>query len=172
MPSRSRSTGPGEKRRPREISSKVIVLGSAFLTTEETWLLATLFRDSLKVNAPEFAVDSGPRRRIRNKRDGWLYGEEAAPNSRGCEAAGLKRAKEGGGVSPVPITFKEISLSPRRSSTSPTRASARSANDPAFVAELRKASVLIVHARKRNALTDAADIVLPTAALSARKARS
>ena len=39
-------------------------------------------------------------------------------------------------------------------------------DEPAFVAELRKASVLIVHARKRNALTDAADIVLPTASLA------
>ena len=44
-----------------------------------------------------------------------------------------------------------------------------SANDPAFVAELRKASVLIVHARVKNALTDAADIVLPVAPLSSKE---
>ena len=42
-------------------------------------------------------------------------------------------------------------------------------NDPALVAVLRQASVLIVHARTRNALTDAADIVLPVAPLSGKE---
>jgi NADH-quinone oxidoreductase subunit G len=155
----------GDEKDKEKISSKVIVLGSAHLTTEEAWLLATLCKDALKVNAPEFFVDSGPRRRIRNRKDGWLYGTEAAPNSRGCEAAGLTRAKESG-ASPLSLLLS------KKSSSSPSvlyitdAAFTERASDPAFVAELRKASVLIVHARKRNALTDAADIVLPTAALS------
>ncbi len=153
-----------EEKDKEKISEKVIVLGSANLTTEEAWLLATLCKDSLKVNAPEFVVDSGPKRRIRNKKDGWLYGTEAAPNSRGCEAAGLTRAKEDG-ASPLSLLLS------KKSSSSPSvlyitdAAFMERANDPAFVAELRKASVLIVHARKRNALTDAADIVLPMASL-------
>ncbi len=99
----------GEEKK-EDIASKgreerVQFIGSAHLTTEEAWLLATLCKDSLKVNAPEFIVDSGPKRRIRNKVDGWIYGTEAAPNSRGAEAAGLKRAKEGGTVAPFPIPF-------------------------------------------------------------------
>ena len=148
-------------------SSKVIVLGSAFLTTEEAWLLATLSRDSLKLNAPEFTVDSGPRRRILNKKDGWLYGTEAAPNSRGCEAAGLTRAKEGGASPLALLLSKKSSSSPSVLYIADAHFSER-CNDPAFVAELRKASVLIVHARKRNALTDTADVVLPAAPLSGK----
>jgi len=139
-------------REREEISSRVRVIGSAFLTTEEAWLLATLCKDSLRVDAPEFTVDVGPRRRIRNKKDGWLYGTEAAPNGRGCEAAGLSRAKEGG-TSPSVLYVTDAHFSER-------------CDDPVFVAELRKASVLVVHARKRNALTDAADIVLPAAGLA------
>ena len=159
-----------EKARTEQtISSSVRAIGSAFLTTEEAWLLAALCKDSLKVNAPEFTVDIGPKRRIRNKRDGWLYGEEAAPNSRGCEAAGLTRAREGG-TSPLSLLLSKKSSSSSSSSPSVLYIAdahfSEKCSDPAFVAELRKASVLIVHARKRNALTDAADIVLPVASLA------
>jgi NADH dehydrogenase/NADH:ubiquinone oxidoreductase subunit G len=120
----------------------------------------------LKVTVPEFAVDDGPKRRIRNKKDGWLYGAEAAPNSRGCEAAGLRRASEGG-TSPLSLFLskKPFSSSPAVLYIADAHFSER-CSDPAFVSLLRQASVLIVHARKRNALTDVADIVLPTASLS------
>jgi NADH dehydrogenase/NADH:ubiquinone oxidoreductase subunit G len=108
----------------------------------------------------------GPRRRIRNKKDGWLYGTEAAPNSRGCEAAGLKRAKADG-TSPLSLLLSKKSFSSPPAVLYIADASfTERANDPAFVSLLRQASVLIVHARKRNALTDAADIVLPTASLA------
>src|SRR5512141_1214503 len=164
-----RALGEEKGKDKEKISSSVRVIGSAFLTTEEAFLLATLCKDSLKVNAPEFSVDSGPRRRIRNKKDGWLYGTEAAPNSRGCEAAGLTRAKEGG-TGPLSLLLSKKSSSSSSSSPSvlyiaDAHFSAK-CDDPAFVAELRKASVLIVHARTRNALTDVADIVLPTASLA------
>ena len=100
-----------EGKTEEKISSRVIVLGSAFLTTEEAWLLATLCKDSLKVNAPEFTVDVGPKRRIRNKRDGWLYGTEAAPNSRGCEAAGLSAQPTKAGRSPLSLLLSKKSSS-------------------------------------------------------------
>jgi len=162
-----------EKKENTASRGRVLVLGSAKLTTEENWLLRALFEDSLKVGTPEFLVDEGPKRRIRNKADGWIYGTEAAPNSRGCEAAGLERAKEGG-TSPLSLLLSKKSSS---SSSSPIPAVlyvadadfSEKCSDPAFVAELRKASVLIVHARKRNALTDAADIVLPAAPLSGKE---
>ncbi len=157
---------------------RILVIGSAHLTTEESWLLKALFEDSLKVGTPEFVVDSGPKRRIRNKVDGWIYGMEAAPNSRGAEAAGLKRTKEGDG-SALSGLFSSLLPSKKSSSSSSISSPAviyiadshfsEKCNDPAFVAVLRRASVLIVHARTRNALTDAADIVLPVAPLSGKE---
>jgi NADH-quinone oxidoreductase subunit G len=149
----------------------LLVIGSAHLTTEENWLLKSLFEDSLKVGTPEFVVDSGPKRRIRNKIDGWIYGTEAAPNSRGAEAAGLKRTRAGDG------SALDLLLSKKSSSSSLPPAVlyisdanfSEKCNDAAFVAVLRRASVLIVHARTRNALTDAADIVLPVAPLSGKE---
>jgi NADH dehydrogenase/NADH:ubiquinone oxidoreductase subunit G len=103
--------------------------------------------------------------------DGWLYGIEAAPNSRGCEAAGLKRVKENDSSALSLLLSKKSSSS----SSSPAVLYIADASfsekcaDPAFVALLRQASVLIVHARVRNALTDAADIVLPAAPLSGKE---
>ena len=156
----------------KNIASKgrVLVLGSARLTTEENWLLKTLFEDSLKAGTPEFVVDEGPKRRIKNKVDGWIYGTEAAPNSRGCEAAGLKRNRPGDG-SALDLLLSKKSFS----SSSPAvlyiadAAFTERANDLEFVLLLRQASVLIVHARVKNALTDAADIVLPSAPLSGKE---
>jgi NADH-quinone oxidoreductase subunit G len=154
-----------EEREKETTSSKVMVVGSAHLTTEEAWLLASLCKNAFKVNAPDFTVDIGPKRRIRNKRDGWLYGTEAAPNSRGCEAAGLRRSREGDGSALSLFLSKKSSSSPSVLYVADA-AFTEGCSDPVFVSLLRQASVLIVHARKRNALTDAADIVLPTAALS------
>jgi NADH-quinone oxidoreductase subunit G len=154
---------------------RVLALGSARLTTEENWLLKALFEDSLNVGTPEFVVDVGPKRRIRNKVDGWLYGTEAAPNSRGAEAAGLKRTREGDSSALSFLLSKKSSPSSSSSSSIPAVLYIADADfsekcaDPAFVALLRHASVLIVHARKRNALTDAADIVLPAAPLSGKE---
>ncbi|MEO8586776.1 MAG: molybdopterin-dependent oxidoreductase, partial [Acidobacteriota bacterium] len=163
-------------RNEKEGKSRILVVGSAHHTTEEAWLLKTLFEDSLKVGTPEFTVDIGPKRRIRNKVDGWIYGTEAAPNSRGCEAAGLTRAKEDGtGQLPLFLSKQSSSSSSSSSTSSPSvlyiadATFTEKANDPAFVAVLRQASVLIVHARTRNALTDAADIVLPVAPLSGKE---
>jgi NADH-quinone oxidoreductase subunit G len=155
---------------------RVLVLGSARLTTEENWLLKALFEDSLKVGTPEFVVDEGPKRRIRNKVDGWIYGTEAAANSRGAEAAGLKHTREGDASALSLLLSKKSSSSSSSSSSSipavlyiADAAFTERANDPNFVSALRQASVLIVHARVKNALTDAADIVLPAAPLSGKE---
>jgi len=42
-------------------------------------------------------------------------------------------------------------------------------NDPEFAAALRRAGTLVVHARTKNALTDAADVVLPVTGLHGRE---
>ena len=151
---------------------RILVIGSAHLTTEESWLLKSLFEDSLKVGTPEFVVDSGPKRRIRNKVDGWIYGTEAAPNSRGAEAAGLKRTRAGDGSALDLLLSKKSSSFLFSSPSSPLyfrRQFQRKVQRPGIRRVLRQASVLIVHARKRNALTDAADIVLPVAPLSGKE---
>ncbi len=146
-----------------EDPSKVLVLGSARLSTEENWLLAKLFRDSLKVENVEFQVDDGPKRRMKRGKE-WVYGTEAAPNSRGAEAAGIRRSGAGDGSA--------LNLFLSRQNSPPAvlyitdAAFSERATEPGFVALLRQAAFLVVHARVRNALTDAADVVLPSASLA------
>jgi NADH-quinone oxidoreductase subunit G len=147
-------------------SSKVMVLGSARLSTEENWLLARMFRDSLKVKNVEFAVDEGPARRMKRGSE-WVFGTEAAPNSRGAEAAGVRRSRSGDGSAMDLLLSKRISP-PAVLYVADATFTDR-ANDPAFVALLRQATVLVVHARVKNALSEAADIVLPAANLSGKE---
>ncbi|MFI5197838.1 MAG: 2Fe-2S iron-sulfur cluster-binding protein [Thermoanaerobaculia bacterium] len=169
---RARNEGKEEKDKKENTASKgrVLVLGSARLTTEENWLLKALFEDSLKVGTPEFVVDEGPKRRIKNKVDGWIYGTEAAPNSRGAEAAGLMRSHPGDGSTlGLLLSKKSFSSSAPAVLYIADAAFTERANDLEFVLLLRQASVLIVHARVKNALTDVADIVLPSAPLSGKE---
>ena len=146
-----------------EDPSKVLVLGSARLSTEENWLLARLFKDSLKVENVEFQVDDGPKRRMKRGRE-WVYGVETAPNSRGAEAVGLRRSRSGDS-SAFDLFLSRKNSPPAVLYVADAEFSAR-ASDPAFVALLRQAAFLVVHARVRNALTDAADVVLPSASLA------
>ncbi len=150
----------------KEDSSKVIVLGSARLSTEENWLLARLFRDSLKVKNLEFRVDEGPARRMKRGTE-WIHGTVAAPNAKGAEAAGVRRSQPGDGSAFDLFLSKKISppsVLYIADATFTDRAS-----DPSFVALLRAAAVLIVHARVKNALSEAADIVLPAANLGGKE---
>ena len=146
-------------------ADSILVLGSPRLATEENWLLTQLFGKHLGIENIEFDVDRGPLRRIKNPRAegneaGWLKGVEAAPNSRGAEAAGVKRAAAGSALSrvldgtftPSVVYIADAAFTERCS-------------DPDFVAALRKASVLIVHGRVKNALTEAADLLLPVTGL-------
>jgi NADH-quinone oxidoreductase subunit G len=149
-----------------EDPSKVMVLGSARLSTEENWLLARLFKDSLKVKNVEFAVDEGPARRMKRGSD-WVFGVEAAPNSRGAEAAGIRRSQPRDG-SALDLFLSKKNPPPAVLYVADASFSER-VSDPAFVALLRSAAVLIVHARVKNALSDAADIVLPAANLSGKE---
>ncbi len=145
--------------------ASVLVLGSANLATEESWLLAQLFGKTLGLPNLEFDVDRREMRRIPNPKapgaEGrFLKGTEAAPNSRGASAAGFRKAGPGsalerllaGTYAPDVLYVADAAFSSR-------------ADDPAFVAALRKAKTIVVHARVRNALTDAADVVLPVASL-------
>jgi NADH-quinone oxidoreductase subunit G len=157
----------------------ILVLGSARLTTEENWLLAQLFGKRLDVPNVEFDVDLGRERRIKNPfaktgfhsseepkpLDGWLRGTEYAPNSRGAELAGLTRAKEGG---PALSRLLDGTFTPTVVYVADSEFTKR-ANDPAFVAALRRAGTLVVHGRVKNALTEAADVVLPVTGLHGKE---
>jgi NADH dehydrogenase/NADH:ubiquinone oxidoreductase subunit G len=120
----------------------------------------------LKVKNVEFAVDEGPARRMKRGSE-WVYGTEAAPNSRGAEAAGVRRSRSGDGSTLDLLISKKIS--PPAVLYVADASFTDRVSDPAFVALLRAASVLIVHARVKNALAEAADIVLPAANLSGKE---
>ena len=149
--------------------ASVLVLGSPFHATEESWLLAQLFRTALGLPHVEFDADLGARRRIPNPNakgavHRFLEGVEASPNSRGAEAAGVTRAEAGaaftrlvdGSYTPTVLYVADAAFCERTS-------------DPAFAAALRRAKVLIVNARTKNALSEAADVVLPVAPLTGKE---
>ncbi|MCG3191301.1 MAG: 2Fe-2S iron-sulfur cluster-binding protein [Thermoanaerobaculia bacterium] len=150
-------------------AASILVIGSANLSTEENYLLNSLFRTRLGVPNVEFVVDNGALRRIKNPKaegnqEGWLKGLESAPNSRGAVAAGVTRALSdsaleklsSGKFTPAVLYVADAAF-------------AKKASDPAFVQAARKAGFVAVHARTKNALTEVADVVLPVASLSGKE---
>ena len=147
----------------------VVALGSANLSTEENWLLAQLFGKTAGSPNVEFQADEGPLRRIPNAKaagavEGFLKGTVAAPNATGAEAAGVKNAGAGSALEKI-LAGK---LAPEVLYVADAAFTTR-ADDPAFVAKLRKAKLLVVHARTKNALTDAADVVLPVTGMTGKE---
>jgi NADH-quinone oxidoreductase subunit G len=142
----------------------LFVLGSAFLSNEENFLLKKLFGDILGVPNRDVAADSDRKRRMKSK-GGWIEGtDSAAPNLRGARDMGMAPAAGGFGLSEV--------LGGRRAPELIYVADAsfsKIADDPEQVARLRRARVLIVHARNANQLTRQADFVLPAASLAERE---
>ncbi|MCL4809815.1 MAG: molybdopterin-dependent oxidoreductase, partial [Thermoanaerobaculia bacterium] len=95
---------------------------------------------------------------------GWLLGTEAAPNSRGAEAAGVARAGKGSALA----RLLDGSHTPDVLYVADAEFTARTA-DPAFVASLRRAKTLVVHGRRTSPLTEAADVLLPVASLAGKE---
>jgi NADH-quinone oxidoreductase subunit G len=133
-------------------------LGSAHLSNEENFLLRKLADHLGCANRDVFADRSRPRR-IKAQTE-WLSGEDAAANLRGARDMGVTPGRGGFGLDAVisgealpevvlvaDANFSEI------------------ADDAEKVAALRRARFLAVAARTANALTRAADIVLPAASL-------
>jgi len=146
--------------------ASVLVLGSARLATEESWLLAQLFKGTVGAPQVEFHPDLGPERKIKNPAapGGWLVGKEAAPNSRGAEAAGVARAGKGSALA----RLLDGSYTPEVLYVADAEFTSRTA-DPEFVKALRRAKTLIVHGRRANPLTEAADVLLPVASLAGKE---
>jgi NADH-quinone oxidoreductase subunit G len=139
----------------------VFALGSANLSNEENWLLRKIFRDTLAVPNLDVVADPDRVRRMPSK-SGWIESSGvAAPNLRGAKEMGVAPAPGGrtladlwnGSFQPEIVYVSDAAFS-------------RQADDPEKVALLRKAKLLIVHARTENALTRAADVVLPCASLA------
>ncbi|HXG57753.1 MAG TPA: molybdopterin-dependent oxidoreductase [Thermoanaerobaculia bacterium] len=133
----------------------ITVIASPHLTNEEAWLLKKLFGERLGITAIDAMVDPiGP---IRMKsRTEWLEGTQGAPNFRGVTSVigttgrSIETLMTTGadGVGVLYVTGADFSVR---------------AADPAVVANLRKANVLIVHAwDARHPLCEAADILLPS----------
>jgi NADH-quinone oxidoreductase subunit G len=144
--------------------SAIGALGSAFLSNEENWLLAKLFKDTLKVPNVDVAADADRVRKMKSK-GGWIESSGvAAPNLRGAREMGVTPAPGGRGLAAILSgSFIPDILYVADAAFS------KDADDDTKVAQLRRARLLIVHARTENALSRAADIVLPAASLAEKE---
>jgi NADH-quinone oxidoreductase subunit G len=147
-----------EKTGPRGL----FFLGSAHLSNEENFLLRKI-ADHLACPNRDTVVDKSRVRKIKSKTV-WVDGDDAAPNFRGARDMGAAPGKGGygladvlsGNASPEVIVVADATF-------------AAIADDPEKVAALRRARFLVVAARTENALTRAADVVLPAASLSEKE---
>ncbi|MDQ2871329.1 MAG: 2Fe-2S iron-sulfur cluster-binding protein [Acidobacteriota bacterium] len=137
-------------------------LGSAHLSNEENFLLRKL-ADHLACGNRDATVDKSRVRRMKSKTE-WIEGDHFGANFAGAKDMGLSPADGGYGLEDV--------LSGKASPEVIFIADAafgEAVNDPEKVAALRRARFLAVAGRTANALTRAADVVLPTASLAERE---
>ena len=137
-------------------------LGSANLTNEENFLLRKL-ADHIGCGNRDVVVDKSRPRKIKS-RTGWVEGDHVGPNYQGARDMGLSPARGGYGLDAV----LEGKARPEVILVADA-AFAGVADDPAKVAVLRGARFLAVAGRMSNALTRAADVVLPAASLAERE---
>jgi NADH-quinone oxidoreductase subunit G len=142
--------------------SGLFLLGSAQLSNEENFLLRKL-ADHLACPNRDVAADTSRKRRMKSQKE-WIEGEDAAPNLRGARDMGLSPAAGGFGLADV-LSGKakpEVILVADAGFSG-------DADDADKVAALRRARFLAVCARTANALTRAADVVLPAASLAGKE---
>ena len=142
--------------------SALFFLGSAHLSNEENFLLRKI-ADHLACPNRDVVVDKSRVRKIKSQKE-WVEGDEAAANYRGARDMGLAPGQGGYGLDAV-LSGK---ASPEVIVVADADFSAI-ADDAAKVGELRKARFLAVTARTSNALTRAADVVLPAASLAEKE---
>jgi NADH-quinone oxidoreductase subunit G len=137
-------------------------LGSANLSNEENFLLRKL-ADHLSCGNRDAVVDKSRLRRMKSKTV-WIEGDHAGANDAGAKDMGLSPSDGGasledvlnGRLTPEVIVVADGSFS-------------SIADDEEKVAVLRRAKCLVVLARTANALTRAADIVIPAASLAEKE---
>ena len=140
----------------------VLFLGSANLSNEENFLLRKL-ADHVGCGNRDVVVDRPRARKIKSK-TGWVEGDHAGANYQGARDMGLSPVRGGYGLDAV----LEGKASPEVIVVADAAFSAI-ADDAAKVAVLRRAKFVAVAARTANALTRAADVVLPAASLAERE---
>jgi len=139
----------------------IFALGSANLSNEENWLLRKLFGDTLGVPNLDVAAEADRVRRMPSKH-GWIESSGvAAANLRGAKDVGVVPGAGGKSLA----ALYEGDWSPEIAYVA-DGAFSKDADNPDRVAALRRAKLLIVHARTENLLTREADIVLPVASLA------
>ena len=142
--------------------SGLFFLGSAHLSNEENFLLRKI-ADQLKCANRDVVVDRSRVRRMKSKKE-WVEGDHAAANFHGARDMGLTPGPGGHGLADV----LEGRWTPRVVLVADAAFSA-AADDPDSVALLRKAQFLAVAARTSNALTRAADVILPASSLAQKE---
>ena len=165
------ATGPAAVDRiAREIRSaagakgpaSVFFLGSAHLSNEENFLLRKI-ADHVGSPNRDAIVDTSRPRKVKSQTV-WVEGDHAGANYQGAKDMGLSPGAGGYGLdavlsgkaSPEVVVIADAAFS-------------AIADDPEKVAVLRRARFLAVAARNANALTRAADVVLPAASLAEKE---
>ena len=137
-------------------------LGSANLSNEENFLLRKL-ADHLACGNRDVVVDKSRVRKMKSK-TAWIEGDHAGANFAGAKDMGLSPSDGGtsledvlaGRASPEVVLIADGAFS-------------SIADVEEKVAVLRRAKTLVVFARTSNALTRAADVVLPAASLAEKE---
>ena len=142
--------------------SGLLFLGSAHLSNEENFLVRKI-SDHLGCGNRDVVVDRSRVRRMKSKTE-WIEGDHAGANFAGARDMGLSPGPGAHGLADV----FEGRWSPQVVVVADAGFSA-AADDPDQVALLRKARFLAVAARTSNALTRAADVVLPAASLAQKE---
>jgi NADH-quinone oxidoreductase subunit G len=137
-------------------------LGSAHLSNEENFLLRKL-ADHLGCGNLDVVVDRSRVRRMKSKTE-WIEGDHYGANYAGAVDMGVRPRAGGYGLADV----LEGRWTPRLV-LAPDAGFAAAADDPDAVARLRRARFLAVAARTANALSRAADVVLPAASLAQKE---
>ena len=140
----------------------VFFLGSAHLSNEENFLLRKI-ADHVGSPNRDAIVDKSRPRKVKSKTV-WVEGDDAGANHQGAKDMGLSPGAGGYGLdavlagkaSPEVILIADAAFS-------------AIADDPEKAAALRRARFLAVAARNANALTRAADVVLPAASLAEKE---
>ena len=142
--------------------SALFFLGSAHLSNEENFLLRKIADHAGSANR-DVVVDVSRERKMKSKKE-WISGNHAAANFAGARDMGLSPGPGGYGLDdvmsgkakPEVILIADAAFS-------------AIADDPEKVAILRRCGFLAVAGRTANALTRAADVVLPAASLAEKE---
>ncbi|HEV8231796.1 MAG TPA: 2Fe-2S iron-sulfur cluster-binding protein [Thermoanaerobaculia bacterium] len=142
--------------------SALFFLGSAQLSNEENFLLRKL-ADHLGCGNVDVTVDRSRVRRMKSKTE-WIEGDHFGANYAGARDMGLAPRAGGHGLEDVldgRWTPQVVFVA--------DEAFAAAAEDPEKVARLRQARFVAVAGRTANALTRAADVVLPASSLAEKE---